>query len=185
MTNDGMEAVTEVWRNWRREGRRRGSVPLLNGVRFNPVAVAPEESQFLETQKFNVSQIARVFGVPPEMIAGEAGNSLTYANVEQRSLDFLTYAINPWLVRLDHALGRLLPSTLSVKLNADALMRSTTLERYEAHKIALDAGFLTVDEVRALEDLPPLPKSQAPPAAATDTSGNGTSKGAPPIMKPV
>ena len=96
------------------------------------------------------SQIARVYGVPPEMIVGEAGNSLTYANVEQRSLDFLTYAINPWLVRLDHALGRLLPSTLTVKLNADALLRSTTLERYQAHKVALDAGFMTIDEVRAV-----------------------------------
>jgi len=166
------DSLTEVWRNWRRDGRRRGRVPILRGVKFNPVSINPEESQFLETQKFNVSQIARVYGVPPEMIGAEAGNSLTYANVEQRSIDFVRYCLNPWLVRLDHALGRLLPSTLSVKLNADAILRADTKSRYEAHQIALQAGFMTVDEVRELEDLPPLPASPAP--VSTPGNGQGT-----------
>jgi HK97 family phage portal protein len=168
------DSLTEVWRNWRRDGRRRGKVPILNGVKFTPVSINPDESQFLETQRFNVSQIARVFGVPPEMIAGEAGNSLTYANTAERSVDYLKYAISPWLVRLDHALGRLLPSTLSVKLNADALLRSTTKDRYEAHEIALRAGFLTIDEVRELEDLPPMPVAPAPSASAAPGNGTGT-----------
>lgn len=138
-------------------------VAVLSGAKFVPITVKPEESQFIETQRLNVASIARVFGVPPEMIGAEAGNSLTYANVEGRALDLLKYAVNPWLVRLENALGTLLPRNQYVKFNADGLLRTDTKTRYEAHKIGLDAGFLTVNEVRALEDLPPLVEP-APPA---------------------
>jgi phage portal protein BeeE len=90
------------------------------------------------------------------MVGGESGNSLTYANVEQRALDFLKFSVQPWLVRLETAIGALLPRGHYVRFNPNALLRSTTAERYQAHKTALEAGFLTVDEVRDLEDLPPL-----------------------------
>jgi HK97 family phage portal protein len=159
--------LVRTWQDWARSGRRRGTVPVLTGVRFEPININAEESQFLETQRFNVTQIARVFGVPPEMVGGDAGNSLTYANTEARALDFLRYNLTPWLTRLDYALGALLPSTLDVRLNPDALLRSTTKERYEAHKVGIDAGFLTVNEARELENLPPLPEPRP------DPSGNG------------
>jgi HK97 family phage portal protein len=94
--------------------------------------------------------------VPPEMIAAESGNSLTYANVEQRGLDFLTYAVRPWLVRLETAISALLPSTQTVRFNPDALVRVALKDRYEAHKIGIDAGFLTRNEARELENRPPL-----------------------------
>jgi HK97 family phage portal protein len=129
---------------------------LDNGAKYKPITIAPEESQFLETTKANVAAVARIYGVPPEMIAGEVGNSLTYANVEQRSLDFLTYGVTPWLVRLERAISALLPRGQFVKFNAGALLRTTTKARYEAHEIGIRAGFLTVNEARALEDLPPL-----------------------------
>lgn len=167
------EAIAEVWRNWMREGRRRGTVPVLKGVRYEPVDINPEESMFIESQRFGVQQIARVFGVPVEMVSGESGGSLTYANVEQRAIDFVRYSLTPWLVRLDYALAALLPSTLSVKLNADSLLRADTKSRYEAHEIALRAGFMTVDEVRELEDLPPMPKTSTPVPA----TGNGAPAG--------
>lgn len=158
LTTDQAEAIGARWRALH-EGRHKVAV-LSKGLSFVPVSVAPEESQFLETQRFTVAQIARVFGVPPEMIGGESGGSLTYANVESRALDFLRYSVQPWLVRLEAALSALLPRQQSVKFNAGGLLRATTRERYEAHKIALDAGFLTIDEVRALEDLPPIGATQ-------------------------
>jgi HK97 family phage portal protein len=132
--------------------------PMVHGKdwQFTPIAVKPDESQFIETAKLNVAAIARIYGVPPEMIAAESGNSLTYSNVEQRSLDFLIYGVSPWLVRLERALGALLPRRQYVKFNANALLRTTTKDRYEAHKTAIEAGLLTVNEARALEDLPPL-----------------------------
>jgi HK97 family phage portal protein len=140
--------------DWERLPRRRAGVLLNMG--FEAISVNPEESQFIETQRYNVAAIARLFGVAPEMIGAEAGNSLTYSNTEARALDYVRYSLAPWIVRLETALGRLLPTGLTVKFNLDALLRGTTKERYEAHAIGLASGFLTIDEVRALEDLPPL-----------------------------
>jgi HK97 family phage portal protein len=167
---DAVKRANEAWNSTYQSGKRKTAV-LAGGFKWEPVTIAPEESQFVETMKLNVAQIARVFGVPPEMIGGEAGNSLTYANVEARALDFLRYSLNPWIVRVEHALGRLIPSKQFVKFNPGAMLRSTTKERYEAHKIALEAGFLTVDEVRELEDRPPLPGGDTP---APGSNGAGT-----------
>jgi phage portal protein BeeE len=73
-------------------------------VKYTPIQVSPEESQFLATQQANVAQVARYFWIPPEMVGGSGGNSMTYANVEQRSLDFLTYAVSFWLKRIEDAM---------------------------------------------------------------------------------
>jgi HK97 family phage portal protein len=135
---------------------------LGDGIKFKQVSVAPEESQFLETQRFTVQQICRLYGVPPEMIGSESGNSLTYANVEQRSLAFLTYCINPWLVRIETALTDLVPRGQFVKFNAGVLLRTDLKTRYESYEIGLRAGFLTVNETRALEDREPLPVTARP-----------------------
>jgi HK97 family phage portal protein len=146
---------------WKAAHQDKRDIGVLgNGARFQPITVRPDESQFLETSKANVATIARIYGVPPEMIAAESGNSLTYANVEQRGLDFLTYAVRPWLVRLETAISTLLPSTQTVKFNPDALVRVALKDRYEAHKIGIEAGFLTKNEARELEDRPPLPPDQ-------------------------
>lgn len=151
------EAAESIGARWRtmHEGRHRVAV-LSKGLSFHPISIAPDESQFIETQRLAVSQIARIFGVPAEMVGGDSGGSLTYSNTEARALDFMRYSVAPWLVRLEASLSKLLPRNQSVKFNPDALLRATTSERYAAHKVALDAGFLTIDEVRALEDLPPL-----------------------------
>jgi HK97 family phage portal protein len=143
------------------KGKREPAV-LGKGMKYQTVQVTPEESQFLDTQKFTVSQIARVFGLPPEMVGGDVGHSLTYVNSEARALDFLRYSLSPWLVRLEGALERLLPAGMTVKFNPNALLRSTTGERFTAYQTALDAGFMTINEVRALEDLPALPAGEVP-----------------------
>jgi len=137
------------------KGKREPAV-LGRGVKYAPISLSPEESQFLETQKFTVPQVARVFGVPAEMIGGESGASLTYINSENRALEFLRYSVSPWLVRLERSLERLLPRGTTIKFNPNAMLRATTNERFAAYQIALGAGFMTIDEVRALEDLPAL-----------------------------
>lgn len=154
LSSQQTDTLAARWRAMH-EGRHRTAI-LSGDLKFTPVSIAPDESQFLETQKFTVAQVARIFGVPPEMVGGESGGSLTYANVESRALDFLRYSLQPWFIRLETALSELLPRQQTVKFNPEGLLRATTKERYDAHKVALDAGFLTVDEVRALEDLPPL-----------------------------
>ena len=158
--------LKERWRAY--HGGRRDIAVLGNGARFQAVSIAPEESQFLETTQANIRTIARYFAVQPELIGADSGNSLTYANVEQRALDFLTFGLRPWLVRLETALSALLSSTTTVKFNAAALVRTDLLTRYQAHESAIRAGWKLRSEVRDLEDLPPIPgiDDQEGPAVA-------------------
>jgi HK97 family phage portal protein len=152
---DRAEAIKQRWEA-RHQGRRSIAV-LGNGARFQAVTIPPEQAQFLETTRANVATIARYYRVPPELIGGESGGSLTYANVEQRALDFLTFCLRRWIVTMETALSALLSSTTSVKFNAAALVRTDLLTRYQAHESAIRAGWKLRSEVRELEDLPPIP----------------------------
>jgi HK97 family phage portal protein len=161
--------LKELWLA-RHQGRRSIAV-FGGGARFQPVSISPEESQFLESSRANVATVARYFGVQPELIGGESGGSLTYANVEQRALDFLQFGLAPWLVRLETAISTLLSSTTTVKFNAAALVRTDLLTRYQAHESAIRSGWKLRSEVRELEDLPPVagiddqPDASASPGA--------------------
>jgi HK97 family phage portal protein len=142
------------WMAARRDNRKPA---VLSGVRYEPISVKPEESQFLGTLDANVNAIARLYGCPPEMIGGTTAGPLAYTSPEMRSLDLLTYTVRGWLVRLENAISRLLPSTQYARFNAAGMVRVDLKSRYEAHEIAIRAGFLTVNEVRELEDRGPLP----------------------------
>src|SRR5512132_6653 len=159
VNSDQAANLKELWRQ--AHAGNRDIAVLGNGARFQAITIPPEEAQFLETTRANVATVARYFGVQPELIGGESGGSLTYANVEQRALDFLTFGLRPWLVRLEAAISGLLSSTTTVAFNAAALVRTDLLTRYQAHEVGIRAGFLTVNEARDLEDRPPLPEGGA------------------------
>lgn len=163
LTADLLQRMKETWKI-ARQGTRDTAI-LTGGLKYQPISVQPDESQFLESMQFNVSQIARIFGVPPEMIGGKSTDSMTYANVVERDLQFLKYSVAPWLVRLETAMGALLPRSWRVKFNADALLRTDTKTRYEAHEIGIRSGFLRVNEVRDIEDLEPLAEDAPEPGA--------------------
>jgi HK97 family phage portal protein len=141
------------------KGRRRIAV-LGSGAKFQPTMIAPDEAQFIQTQKFSVATICRFYGIPPEMMAGETAGHEAYTSPEMRGTDFLTFTLRPWLRRVERAVSGLLPSTQTAKFNAGGFVRATLLDRYQAHKIAREAGFLTVNEIRELEDRPPLPPDE-------------------------
>jgi HK97 family phage portal protein len=151
---EGADHLKAEWVKARRNNREPA---VLHGARFEPISVRPEESQFLGTLDNNRNAIAGIFGVPPEMIAGTTAGPLAYTSPEMRSLDLLTYTVRGWLVRLESAISALLPSTQYARFNAAAMVRVDLKSRYEAHEIALRAGFLTINEVRELEDRGPLP----------------------------
>jgi len=140
----------------------RSRKPLVFGSDwdFNALQVSPEESQFVETMRLNASQIAAIYGVPPTKVGGDAGGSMTYANVEQEGIDFVTFTLRPWLVLLEGRLSQLMPGREYVKFNADAMVRTSLVDRYSAYGMSLDQGWRNRDDVRALEDLPPLPDGQ-------------------------
>jgi len=168
LTGDQARQLHDRWKATR--GGQRGTAVLGEGLKFQPISVAPEESQFLESQRFSVQQVARIYRVPPELLGSESGNSMTYANIESRDLTLLKYALNPWLTRLERTLTRLLPRGTYCKFNRGQLLETDLLTRYQSYEIGLRAGFLTIDEVRELEDREPLPA----PRPAIERPGLGS-----------
>jgi HK97 family phage portal protein len=147
-------------------GKRFKTLLLEEGMAWQALGLSNEDSQLLESRKFSIQEIARIFGVPAHMLSGEVTGSLTYSNAETRALDFLKYSLGPWLARLESAINYtciapLERKQLYVEFLADSLLSTDTTSRYSAYKIGLDAGFLTLDEVRRRENLPAL--DQVPP----------------------
>jgi HK97 family phage portal protein len=165
--NDTADRLRARWRQlgsggWSGWDRRRDIAVLGNGAKFRPLAIAPEESQFIQTQKFSVSTIARFYGVPPEMVAGETAGHEAYTSPEMRGTDFLTFTLRPWLLRIERAVSGLLPSTQSAKFNAGGFLRATLREQYEALNIGVTGGFVMPNEAREKLDLPALPGLDRP-----------------------
>ena len=144
--------------------RSREPVVLGGGWQFDEIKISPEESQFLNTQKWTGSQITGFFGILPELV-GEAseGSAITYANVESRSIDFLKYGLANWIGRWERWMGQLTPRTQYVRLDKTALLQGDTLTRYQSIHMMVAARIITQSEARAyLLDLPPFtPEQQA------------------------
>ncbi|SJM66853.1 phage portal protein [Agrococcus casei] len=155
LTTETANSIKERWDQT--QGGTRGIAVLGHGVTYSPVFVSPRDAQFIESQEFTTTQIARLFGVPASlMLAAVEGNSQTYSNVEQDWIGYVRFSLMQYLIEIEDALTNLLPRGQRVRFNIDALLRSDTKTRYEAHEIAIRAGFLTVPEVRDLEKYPPL-----------------------------
>jgi HK97 family phage portal protein len=128
--------------------------------------VTAADVQLIEQRKYNATQVATLFGLPPYLVGGDLGSSLTYATVEGENTRLWTDALQPMAMRLQRGIGGTwTPAGQRLQFIPDAILRSQTLDRYQAHKIGLEAGFLTVDEVRALENLPPLELEPEPAPA--------------------
>jgi HK97 family phage portal protein len=138
----------------------RGREPgvLAGGWKYESIQATPDDSQLVEAWNRIGVDIAQAFRVPPEMIGvAVQGSSVTYANREQRSLDFLTYAVQPWLTMFESWWTANLPPDQFAKFNTGALLRTDLKTRYESHAVALKAGFMNVDQIRQLEDNAPVP----------------------------
>lgn len=146
-------------------GTREPAV-MGKGWKYQQIQIAPEESQFLETQGWTAAECARIFGPGVAEVLGYSssgeGSSLTYTNRVERSADLLQFSLNKWLRRLERLLSEMLPSPQYVRIDRDALLEMTTLDRYRAYEIALRNGFRVIDEVREDEDLGPVPWGKQP-----------------------
>lgn len=150
---DQAVAAKNAWNST--AGAKNGVAVLGNGLSYSPIFLSPADAQFIESQNFNVTQIARLMGVPASlMLADAGGSSMTYQNVEQDWIGYIRFSLMNYLLEIEQGLSDLLPRGQEAKFNVDALYRSDTLTRYNAYKIGIEAGFLTVDEVRASEVIP-------------------------------
>lgn len=138
----------------------RTKQPLVYGRDwdYKPVVVPPSEAQFIQSIQMTATQLAAVYGLPPDRVGGARGDSLTYNTVEQSTLQVID-ALRPWLVRLETAFFTLLPSNRYVRFNADALLKTDLQTRTTIHTAQRNMGLLTIDEIRDQEDLPPYPNS--------------------------
>lgn len=170
--------ATELQTQWIESIGRKRAVPavLSGGIRYTPLTLTAADVQLIESRKWNATAIATLFGLPPYMLGGDMGSSLTYSTVEGENARLWTDALQPMAVRLERGIGGAwTPHGQRIRFVPDAILRSQTLDRYNAHKIGLEAGFVTVDEVRALENLGPLPAAavpEPPPPAALPPGGS-------------
>jgi HK97 family phage portal protein len=155
---------------------RREPVVMGAGLGYHSIQITPDEAQFLATQTFSVAQIARFFGVPPEMVGGTSGNSNTYANVEQRGLEFLIYGLGHWLKKLEDSLFGCFADPVYVRFNTAALLRTDVETQAKVHIQTLAGKIKTPTEIRAELDLPPMTdeqKAEADMVPLTITPGGG------------
>lgn len=165
LTQEQADELKAKWSDAHGGGER--SVAVLNSVtEFNPIAFSPVDAALIDAGHFTTAQIALAFGLEPYML-GEDQGSATYANIVDRQQHFATFTLLPWARRVEAALGAEFPFGTDVRLDMRGLLRADAKTRYEGYKLALEAGWLTVDEVRALEDLGPMPDVEPAPATPT------------------
>lgn len=129
---------------------------LFGGAKFNKTGVDPNEAQMLESRKMQVEEIARAFRVPLHMLSTAIPGAMSYASVEQNAIQFATYTIRPYLSRIEAAYSTLLPQGVFVRFNMDGILRGDIQTRFSAYSTGTQAGFLSVNDIHRLEDLPPV-----------------------------
>jgi len=142
-----------------KEGKKRSIRVLGAGLKYESLFLSPADVQFLESQQFSTTQIARLFGIPASLqLAAVEGTSTTYSNIEQDSIIFIRYTLMAYLREIEEAFTEITARGQVARFNLSALLRADTKTRYEAHKIALD--WMDDDEIRAIEGLPPFTAEQ-------------------------
>jgi len=155
------EQASDIGRDWNITHTgpyRAGKIGILSGgATFRPLTLNAADAQLLEARRFNVEDIARLFRVPLSLLGHPVAGSMSFASVEAQNLSFVQHSLRPLLERLEQALSGLLPEPEGfIKFNLDALLRGTTLERFDAYTKGLREGFLSLNDVRSVEDLAPL-----------------------------
>lgn len=165
---DQMREIRDQWLS-SHGGSRRAHLPVVLGAaKFQSIAMTQEQAQFLETRKFTDAQIAgQLFRLDPTFLGIPVeGQGLLYQNIEHRQSHLLRVTLMPWIIRVERLLTRLLPANQRWRFNFDGLLRADLTTRYMSYKTASEIGLLTIDEMRQLEDRPPLPPT-APDSGVT------------------
>ena len=156
--------LRESWNTIYGGSKNAGKVAILEeGMHYSPISISPNEAQFLETRKFQVDEVARIFHVPPHMI-GDLERS-TFSNIEQQSLEFVKYTLNPWVCRWEQALTRSLLSPREkreycIKFNMDGLLRGDYQSRMNGYAVGRQNGWMSANDIRELENLDRIPAEQ-------------------------
>jgi len=158
------EKVRESW-NYAFGGSQNANkiAVLEEGMKYTPISISPEQAQFLETRKFQIDEIARIFRIPPHMI-GDLEKS-SFSNIEQQSLEFVKYTLDPWVARWEQTLVRALLSPdekkqYFIKFNVDGLLRGDYQSRMNGYAVARQNGWMSANDIRELENLDRIPEEE-------------------------
>jgi HK97 family phage portal protein len=153
--------VKESWNSvYQGSGNAHKIAVLEEGMKYQSIAISPEQAQFLETRKFQINEIARIFRVPPHMV-GDLEKS-SFSNIEQQSLEFVKYTLDPWVVRWEQSMSRVLFSEQEkkeyfIKFNVDGLLRGDYQSRMTGYATARQNGWMSANDIRELENLDRIP----------------------------
>lgn len=155
------QRVRDAWMSQFSGSRNAGKVAVLEeGMKYTPISISPEQAQFLETRKFQINEIARIFRVPPHMV-GDLEKS-SFSNIEQQSLEFVKYTLDPWVIRWEQSLQRTLLSSEEkkryyFKFNLEGLLRGDYASRMTGYATARQNGWMSANDIRELENLDRIP----------------------------
>ena len=151
---DKAESVA-LKQQWNDSHRGKRDVAILSGgIEFKPLMFSPEDSQFIQTREWSASDVSRLFGIPAPLLGVSSGDSLTYATTESVVRWLLVTTLAPtYLERIEQSMTLMLPRTQEASFDTRKLLRADTQARFSAHQTALEAGFMTPNEVRELERL--------------------------------
>jgi len=135
-------------------GRQRSPAVLSAGIKYQALQLSPKDLEFVQARVNSAREVTTMFKVPSHMVnVPSEGGSMTYQNVQQDSINFVRFCLRGWYSRVEQAFTQELPRGQVARLNIDALIRGSRSERFDAHKTALEGGWLTVDEIRDLENV--------------------------------
>lgn len=156
-----VEAAKNMKEQWKHsQGGTRGTAVLGGDWSYQPVYLSPEDAQWIAVRQFDTTTIARLFGIPAHMLlAAIEGSSMTYSNVGQVYVEFTRFTLASYVTEIEDAFSDLLPRGTEVKANYNALLAPDAVTRYDQHTKALQAKWMSVNEVRAIEGLEPAPDS--------------------------
>lgn len=140
------------------QGGYRGVAVLGGDWNYQQVYLSPEDAQFIQVRQFNKTDIATLFGIPAHlMLAAVDGSSMTYSNISQAWVEFSKFTLSRYVIEIESAFSAVMPRGTEVKFNLEALLRPDVVTRYQMHTQALQAGFMSINEVRDIEKLTPAP----------------------------
>lgn len=152
--------VRDSWNSVYRGSNNAHKIAVLEeGMKYQQIGIPPEEAQFLETRKFQINEIARLYRIPPHMV-GDLEKS-SFSNIEQQSLEFVKYTLDPWVIRWEQALKKalLLPTEkkeYAIRLNVDGLLCGDYQSRMNGYSVGRQNGWLSTNDIREMEDMNPL-----------------------------
>jgi HK97 family phage portal protein len=159
------EALKARWKAKIAGVARAHEVAVLDrGAKFEPVSINPEDAQMLATRQFSIQEIARLFGVPPFLLADSSGSTSWGSGLQTFGEMFVRFTLTTWLSRVEQRFSaHLLPRGQEARFVTDALLRGSATERAAYYQTMTQIGALTVDEIRDREDLPPMPDDDEEP----------------------